>query len=409
MRARTSAAYTAIALTLAVSLFASSVAFATPATDASATAPAPAPAPAARPAPTPSAIPSPVDPATAQFRAELAARQARLDAFKAQLDALDQELAIAAEAYNGAAVQLAATKEKLTVTKQDLSSAEAALDIQRNLLETRVQAMYRDGSYSGAELLLQARSLPDFLTRLDFISTIGRSDADLARELATQRDTIENQASDLQKAELSAEALEFDLKARQIEIQGRIAERQTLMASAQSDLLALLGTESARRQTDEAALLRSILAGAAQVGVTVTPGSPVETALAYHGIPYVWGGATPSGFDCSGLTMYVYAQHGVQLPHHAADQYLMGTPITPANLQPGDLVFFGRTSIYHVGMYIGGGYFVQAPRTGDFVKVTKLSEHGDYAGARRYNWSPRTEPVRGLSSVTMPGNLVVAP
>lgn len=402
MRARTSAAYTAIALALAVSLFASSAAFATPATDTSRT----TPAPATRPAPTPSAIPAPVDPATAQFRAELAARQSRLDAFKAQLDALDQELAIAAEAYNGASVQLAATKEKLTVTKQDLSSAEAALDIQRNLLETRVQAMYRDGSYSGAELLLQARSLPDFLTRLDFISTIGKSDADLARELATQRDTIENQASDLQKAELSAEALEFDLKARQIEIQGRISERQTLMASAQSDLLALLGTESARRQVDEAALLKNILAGAAQVGVTVTPGSPVETALAYHGIPYVWGGATPSGFDCSGLTMYVYEQHGVQLPHHAADQYLMGTPITPANLQPGDLVFFGRTSIYHVGMYIGGGYFVQAPRTGDFVKVTKLSEHGDYAGARRYNWSPRTAPVRGISSVTMPGNLV---
>lgn len=404
MRARTSAAYTALSLALAASLFASSAAFAAPATETV----TPAPAPSARPAPAPSAIPAPVDPATAQFRAELAARQARLDAFKAQLDMLDQELAVAAEAYNGATVQLAATKQKLTVTNQDLSSAEAALDIQRKLLETRVQAMYRDGSYSGAELLLQARSLPDFLTRLDFIATIGKSDADLAGELATQRDTIENQASDLQKAELSAEALEFDLKARQIEIQGRIAERQALMASAQSDLLGLLGTESARRQIDEAALLKDILAGAATVGVNVTPGSPVETALAYHGIPYVWGGATPSGFDCSGLTMYVYAQHGVQLPHHAADQYLMGTPITPANLQPGDLVFFGRTSIYHVGMYIGGGYFVQAPRTGDFVKVTKLSDHGDYAGARRYNWRPRTAPVLGISSVTMPGNVTIA-
>jgi cell wall-associated NlpC family hydrolase len=265
--------------------------------------------------------------------------------------------------------------------------------------------MYRDGSSSGAELLLQSRSLPDFLTRLDFISTIGKSDADLAAELAIQRDTIENQAADLQKAELSAQALEFDLKARQIEIQGRIAERQQLMASAQSDLLALLGTESARRQIDEATLLKEILAGAASVGVTVTPGSPVETALAYHGIPYVWGGATPAGFDCSGLTMYVYAQHGVILPHHAADQYLMGTPVAANALMPGDLVFFGRTNIYHVGMYIGGGYFVQAPRTGDFVKVTKLSDHGDYAGARRYNWRPRTGPVLGVSSITLPGNL----
>jgi cell wall-associated NlpC family hydrolase len=402
MRARKSAAYAAISLALAASLFTSSAAFAAPSGDTSGTT---TPAPVTRPAPAPSAIPAPVDPATAQFRAELAARQARLDAFNAQLDMLDQELAVAAEAYNGATVQLAATKEKLTVTKQDLSAAEAALEVQRTLLETRIQAMYRDGSYSGAELLLQSSSLPDFLTRLDFITTIGKSDADLATQLASQRDQIENQASDLQKAELSAEALEFDLKARQIEIQGRIAERQQLMASAQTDLLTLLGTESARRQIDEAALLKEILAGAAQVGVTVTPGSPVETALAYHGIPYVWGGATPAGFDCSGLTMYVYAQHGVILPHHAADQYLMGTPVPANALMPGDLVFFGRSSIYHVGMYIGGGYFVQAPRTGDFVKVTKLSDHGDYAGARRYNWRPRTGPVLGVSSITLPGNL----
>ena len=404
MRARTSAAYATISLVLAASLFTSAAAFGAPSTATSAT---PTPAPVTRPAPTPSVIPAPVDPATAQFRAELQARQARLDAFKAQLDLLDQELAIAAEAYNGASVQLAATKEKLTVTKQDLSAAESALEVQRALLETRIQAMYRDGNHSDAELLLQSSSLPDFLTRLDFITTIGKSDADLATQLANQRDQIENQAADFQKAELSAEALEFDLKARQIEIQGRIADRQSLMASAQSDLLALLGTESARRQVDEASLLKEILAGAAQVGVTVTPGSPVETALAYHGIPYVWGGATPSGFDCSGLTMYVYAQHGVILPHHAADQYLMGTPVAANNLMPGDLVFFGRSSIYHVGMYIGGGYFVQAPRTGDFVKVTKLSDHGDYAGARRYDWRPRTAPVLGVSSITLPGNLPV--
>ena len=404
MRTRTSAAYATISLVLAASLFTSAAAFGAPSTATSAT---PTPAPVTRPAPTPSVIPAPVDPATAQFRAELQARQARLDAFKAQLDLLDQELAIAAEAYNGASVQLAATKEKLTVTKQDLSAAESALEVQRALLETRIQAMYRDGNHSDAELLLQSSSLPDFLTRLDFITTIGKSDADLATQLANQRDQIENQAADFQKAELSAEALEFDLKARQIEIQGRIADRQSLMASAQSDLLALLGTESARRQVDEASLLKEILAGAAQVGVTVTPGSPVETALAYHGIPYVWGGATPSGFDCSGLTMYVYAQHGVILPHHAADQYLMGTPVAANNLMPGDLVFFGRSSIYHVGMYIGGGYFVQAPRTGDFVKVTKLSDHGDYAGARRYDWRPRTAPVLGVSSITLPGNLPV--
>jgi cell wall-associated NlpC family hydrolase len=99
----------------------------------------------------------------------------------------------------------------------------------------------------------------------------------------------------------------------------------------------------------------------------------VSIALQYLGVPYVWGGASPSGFDCSGLTMYAYAKVGVYLPHNAAMQYGMGTPVTRSQLAPGDLVFFNGLS--HVGMYIGGGRFVHAPHTGDVVKISSLSEY----------------------------------
>ena len=170
-----------------------------------------------------------------------------------------------------------------------------------------------------------------------------------------------------------------------------------MLAEAQADLLELLDQEAARRSVEEADLLRSILSGANAAGIEVTPGSPVETALAYHGIPYLWGGETPAGFDCSGLVLYVFRQHGVELPHYSGSQFLLGDKVVPAALQPGDVVFFG-SPIHHVGIYIGGGYYIHAPRTGDFIKISPLAKRRDYAGARRYDWVPRVLPPKGVST-----------
>ena len=93
--------------------------------------------------------------------------------------------------------------------------------------------------------------------------------------------------------------------------------------------------------------------------------------MQYLGMPYVWGGAGPGGFDCSGLVMYVYAQVGVSLPHNAAAMYGYGTPVSYSDLQAGDLVFF--SGLGHVGIYIGGGQFIHAPHTGDVVKISSIS------------------------------------
>lgn len=115
----------------------------------------------------------------------------------------------------------------------------------------------------------------------------------------------------------------------------------------------------------------------------------VDTAKKYLGTPYVWGGASPSGFDCSGLMQYVYAQNGIKIPRVSQDQFKSGSAVKSGNLAPGDLVFFkGYTKDAqnpgHVGMYIGGGKYIQAPKTGDVVKVSSLSDRSDYVGARRY-------------------------
>jgi len=114
-------------------------------------------------------------------------------------------------------------------------------------------------------------------------------------------------------------------------------------------------------------------------------GHPAAATIAarYLGVPSRWGGASPAGFDCSGLVTYVYAQLGISLPHYTVSQWNATTPIPTSELEPGDLVFFSGLS--HVGIYIGSNQIIHAPHTGTVVQVASLS--GWYAatlvGARR--------------------------
>lgn len=119
---------------------------------------------------------------------------------------------------------------------------------------------------------------------------------------------------------------------------------------------------------------------------TLTTGEKaVKIARQFLGTPYVWGGAAPGGFDCSGLTQYVYGKLGVSLDHFAQTQYAQGKQVSRDQLEPGDLVFFGSSSgtIDHVGFYVGKGRYLHAPKTGDVVKVSSLADRADYVGACR--------------------------
>ncbi len=112
----------------------------------------------------------------------------------------------------------------------------------------------------------------------------------------------------------------------------------------------------------------------------------VATAKQYIGSKYVYGGSTPSGFDCSGFTSYVYKQHGVGLNRTAAGQYSNGVAVNRSNLQPGDLVMFGKSGINHVGIYIGGGMMVHAANPSRGVTTDTINSgyyNNNYVGARR--------------------------
>ncbi|MEE0546874.1 MAG: NlpC/P60 family protein [Peptococcaceae bacterium] len=100
----------------------------------------------------------------------------------------------------------------------------------------------------------------------------------------------------------------------------------------------------------------------------------VETAMKYIGVPYVWGGTSPSGFDCSGLVQYVYAENGISIPRVTYTQQAAATPVSFSDLQPGDLVFWGG-SAYHVGIYIGDGKYIHSPAPGQSVCIQSYSAY----------------------------------
>ncbi|MCL2871118.1 MAG: NlpC/P60 family protein [Coriobacteriia bacterium] len=320
------------------------------------------------------------------------AQRAELEEFYAQLDEIDRETEIAVEEYNAARMRLDNVTGSIEASEQDIAVLEQAYLAQANRLGNRAVEIYRG---SRADMLLimifEAESFQDLLSRIEIINQLVSSDSDLMSRIRDQRSRLEAITQQLSLDESEAASLEFEMRARMIEVTARNEDRKQELRDQNITLLELFEAEQLRRAIAEQELARSV-DGGDHSEIVAVPGSPVETAMALRGIPYVWGGASRDGFDCSGLMRFVFSQHGVDLPHHSGTQVLHGQRVM-GDLQPGDLIFFG-TPIHHVGMYVGGGYFIHSPRTGEVVSLRSLASRSDMVAARRIDWQPRVGAPR---------------
>jgi cell wall-associated NlpC family hydrolase len=287
------------------------------------------------------------------------------------------------ETYNAAQIKLDSIEADLRVNENRLAVAKANYKQAEDTLSARLVTLYTSGEESTLEVLLGSSSLDDLLDRVDTVNRLSEQDSRIVDEVRSFRTEIKEREAKLTMARSEQERIVAERAAKRDEIRSQLAERQRLLGSIKDQIAKMQAAEQAQQQR---------LANQAETRVSNDfGGNPtghysgvVEIAMQYLGVPYVWGGASPSGFDCSGFAMYVFAQVGVSLPHHAASQYGMGTPVSKEQLQPGDLVFFN--GLGHMGIYIGGGQFIHAPHTGDVVKISSLSDSwyaSTWVGGRR--------------------------
>jgi peptidoglycan DL-endopeptidase CwlO len=340
----------------------------------------------------------------------IASKQAEAQSVMNQVQQLDSSLERAVEAYNFATVKLNRVRADLKANHAQLQVAKHSLKRAQDTLSARLVSLYTSGGQSDSlEVLLGASSLDDLVNRFNTANRISAQDSHVLTQVVHLENEVKAREVRLKHANAQAAALVRQRASDKASIEGQLSARRTLLSSIRGQIAHLQAQEAVReaqlrRQLAERLAAQQQQAPATALASTVAPvvspdggsapapvgpapppthSSVVSIAMHYLGTPYVWGGASPSGFDCSGLVMYVFAQVGVSLPHSSYAQYGMGSPVSRDQLQPGDLVFFD--GLGHVGIYVGGGSFIHAPHTGDVVRISSLSGWyaSTYVGARR--------------------------
>ncbi|HEY6151404.1 MAG TPA: NlpC/P60 family protein [Gaiellaceae bacterium] len=330
----------------------------------------------------------------------VASKRAEAQSVLNQIQQLDSSLERAIEAYDLANVKLAHIKHDLSQNTTSLHVAKRSLKNANRELSSRLVDLYTSQNQdSTLVVLLGSSSLDDMLNNMDAVDRVSQQDSIVLKQVIDLRREVQQRERELKKAHSEQTQVVAQRAAAKSSIESQLGQRRALLSSIKTEIVKLQQEEAARaaelkreaearlqqQSTSSNAISQTVSISAPPAGAPPPSqyGGVVGYAMSFVGTPYVWGGASPSGFDCSGFVMYVYAHFGVSLPHSSYAQYGYGSPVSMSQLQPGDLVFFD--GLGHVGIYVGGGSFIHAPHTGDVVKVSSLT--GWYAstfvGGRR--------------------------
>ncbi len=329
--------------------------------------------------------------ASSAFASPVSSKKAQLRQVQARLQTVYHQVDVAVEKYNQATTQLATVTGQVKENERLLKVAEYNLDIANKQLSARAEDIYKTRDVGVVDVLFAASSFDDLVTQLDLMERLGNSDVDTVRSIADYRLEIKDRRVKLEADKKAATKLVAQAAEHKAEVEGLQSKLERMTAGIKADIRRIQDQLAARAKAAAEAAAQQQSSGSSSGGGTgggtfVDPGGSGHSAVVgiaqrYLGVPYVYGGASPGGFDCSGLTMYCYAQIGIGLSHGATDQQHASQPVPLNALQPGDLVFFGSASYsYHVGIYVGGGSMIHAPHTGAVVSYGSIS--GAWIGGR---------------------------
>jgi cell wall-associated NlpC family hydrolase len=353
-------------------------------------------------------------------QAQAAAISAKLSATEGQIAALTGQANAADYKLSQLQGQIAASQAEMAKDQQTVTTDQAQLRAQAladytssGTSNTATQLFTSNVNTSGIRSEYSAIATGNVTSTIDHLHTAQAQLAATQSSLETQKSQEQATSSSLHASQQQATALasqdQATLSSVDANIQNLVAQKQAAeAAAAQAAAQAAFNQKVAAAKAAQAqAAAQAAAAPVHQAGgttgsgssstgnpgssggapVTVTPTAPppplsagaagaVQAAEREIGVQYLWGGTTPAGFDCSGLVMWAYAQVGISLPHYSGAQYASTTHISMADIEPGDLLFYGAGGGDHVAMYVGGGSMIEAPYTGANVWITGVRTDG---------------------------------
>jgi cell wall-associated NlpC family hydrolase len=323
--------------------------------------------------------------------------RAQAAAVAARVAALDAQMAREDEALDQADNRLAAIDTQLTASRSALAAAEATVAAKRRVVKEAAVAAYIQGGQTGNIVQLMQGSQTQAGLAQSYLSSVADAQQGAIDSLHAALLAYQKQQAKLAQQEAAAQAQVDQVRSARNASAAAAASEHAQLAALNGQVASLVAQIQQQQAAATAARLQSALSsrsgdrasrgGSFGPGASLPPPTGAGASVAVQwaqreiGKPYVYGAAGPDSFDCSGLTMYVWAQAGVSLPHSAAGQWDDTTRVPVSDLQPGDLVFY-YTPVDHVGIYVGGGQMIIADHTGTNVRYASIFRSGLDGGGR---------------------------